>query len=200
MFVFDCHKAKWNNFNRDISIWKEKNKAKCCFHRVFASSINSFSSMYFVFFFTETFTFHFRMFLYMCRKFWIAKTSQFSQLLFIPLISPPPLFPCSPLFPPTFPLSFTPLFRNYRRYPLLQLIRKPIYCQSRSAEWLASWISARLLNTCNIPFLFLSSPVLLPRRTHADIRFDSTDPLCPFSSFSWLTVCGWIVMPFTWVH
>lgn len=106
VFVFDCHKAKWNNFNRDISIWKEKNKAKCCFHRVFASSINSFSSMYFVFFFTETFTFHFRMFLYMCRKFWIAKTFQFSQLLFIPLISlPPPSFHVPP--------SFHPLFRYH---------------------------------------------------------------------------------------
>jgi len=68
------------------------------------------------------------------------------------------------------------LLRFHLRHLLSQLICKPIYYQSRFVEWLANWISARLLNICNFSSLFLSC-LLLPRRTH-------TDTICLFVFFS----------------
>lgn len=132
----------------------------------------------------------------MPQEFWVAKLPKFSlslslsSLLFIPYTY------CIPPVPSIFIVRETaPLFRTHRRYPLLQLIRKPIYCQSRSVEWLASWISARLLNTCNSLFSF---SLVCAFATQDARQYDLIH--LPVSSFSWLTVCGWIVMPFTWVN
>jgi len=123
-------------------------------------------------------------------KFWIAKLSNFPDIIYS-------TDPHVPSFSSIFPLSFAKSLlysRTHRHHPLLQLIRKPIYCQSRSVEWLASWISARLLNTCNSLFSFSLACAFA---TQAARRYDLIH--LSISSFSWLTVCGWIVMPFTWI-
>lgn len=111
----------------------------------------------------------------------------FFKLLFSSLFHLWSLSPSVPHRRPLFrQLSVHPL-RNLLLHsdPLWQLIRKPIYCQSRYVVRLADCISARLFNMCKSfpPFsssnhrpsgLFFLSCLLLPQ--HAErmpIRFDS---------------------------
>lgn len=135
-----------------------------------------------------------------------------SWLLFFPWS--PATLPPSPVssFPQTFhhfstmvrPRVFhcetAPPFRNYRHQPLLQLIRKPIYCQSRHVEWPADWIYSRACSMCGNPFLSFSlslsllystllSCLLLPRRTHAEVIWVSCSSRFFFQFSFRLTVC-----------